>query len=94
MTKNLLYYWNVRLEIIPRDSISVLNNAATNLHTFVIENNMNLNTTMWKEMLKSSSHMTLIIGESLSVIIEGGKRCQGHMTNRLFQLRIPSKLSI
>ena len=34
---------------------------------------MNLNTTMWKEMLKPSSHMTLMIGESLSVIIEGEK---------------------
>ena len=34
---------------------------------------MNLNTTTCKEMLKPSSHMTLMIGESLSGVIEGEK---------------------
>ena len=54
-----------------RNSISVLNNAAINIHNFVTENNMKLNTTKCKEMLKPGFHMSPMIGLSLSVIIQG-----------------------
>ena len=60
MTNKLLWEWNLRtkfvddtsvLEIIPRNSISVLNNAAADIHNFAIEHNMKLNPTKCKEML-------------------------------------------
>ncbi|CAB4023586.1 Hypothetical predicted protein, partial [Paramuricea clavata] len=52
MTNKLFWEWNLRtkfvddtsvLEIIPRNSISVLNNAAADIHNFAIEHNMKLN---------------------------------------------------
>ena len=58
LTNNLLYDWNLRnkfvddtsaLEIIPRNSISVLNNAADDIHNFAMEHK--LNPTKCKEML-------------------------------------------
>ena len=60
MTNKLLWEWNLRtkfvddtsvLEIIPRNAISVLNNAAADIHNFAIEHNMKLNPTKCKEML-------------------------------------------
>ena len=61
MTKNLLCDWNLRtkfvddtsaLEIIPRNSISVLNIVAADIHNFAIKHhNMKLNPTKCKEML-------------------------------------------
>ena len=60
MTNNLLCDWNLRtkfvddtsaLKIIPRNSISVLNNAVADIHNFAMEHNMKLNPTKSKEML-------------------------------------------
>ena len=60
MTNNLLCDWNLRtkfvddtsaLEIIPRNSISVLNNVAADIHNFAMEHNIKLNPTKCKEML-------------------------------------------
>ena len=60
MTNNLFCDWNLRtkfvddtsaLEIIPRNSISVLNNVAADIHNFAMEHNMKLNPTKCKEML-------------------------------------------
>jgi hypothetical protein len=60
MTNNLLYDWNLRtkfvddtsaLEIIPRNSISILNSAADDIQNFALEHNMNLNPNKCKEML-------------------------------------------
>ena len=59
MTNNLLHDWNLRtkfvdntsaLEIIPRNSTSVLNNAVADIHNFAMEHNMKLNPTKCKEM--------------------------------------------
>ena len=59
MTNNLLRSWNLHikfvddttvLEIIPRNSISVLGFAANDIHRFSIDHKMKLNPTKCKEM--------------------------------------------
>ena len=59
MTNNLLRSWNLRikfvddttvLEIIPRNSISLLGFAANDIHRFSINHKMKLNPTECKEM--------------------------------------------
>lgn len=60
MTNNLLSEWNLRtkfvddttaLEIIPRNSISLLNYAASDIYNFAMDHNMKLNPLKCKEML-------------------------------------------
>ena len=58
--KQFAHDWNLRtkfvddtsaLEIIPRNFISILNNAVADIHNFAIKHNMKLNPTKCKEML-------------------------------------------
>jgi hypothetical protein len=68
MTNKLLWDWKLRmkfvddtsaLEIMPRNSISLLNNAAADIHNFAMEHNMKLNPTKCKAMLKLSTQSKL-----------------------------------
>ena len=65
MTNNLLANWRLRtkfvddtsaLEIIPRNSISLLNFAVSDIHEFANEHNMKLNPKKCKEMLINFLH--------------------------------------
>ncbi|CAB3993699.1 Hypothetical predicted protein, partial [Paramuricea clavata] len=65
MTNSLLANWHLRtkfvddtsvLEIIPRNSISLLNFAVSDIHEFANEHNMKLNPKKCKEMLTNFLH--------------------------------------
>ena len=67
ITNNLLSEWNLRikfvddtsaLEIIPRNSISLLNYAASDIHNFAMNHNMKLNPIKCKEMLINFLHIS------------------------------------
>lgn len=60
MTNNLLADWHLRvkflddtsaIEILPRNSISLLNTIVSNIHEFSMDHNMRLDPTKCKEML-------------------------------------------
>ena len=60
MTNNLLADWHLRvkllrvrsaIEILPRNSISLLNSTASDIHNFSMDHNMRLNPIKCKEML-------------------------------------------
>jgi len=65
MTNDLLRNWHLRikfvddtsaLEILPRNGVSFLNHAVSDIHQFSSEHNMNLNPKKCKEMLVNSMH--------------------------------------
>ena len=65
MTNDLLRNWHLRikfvddttaLEILPRNGVSFLNHAVSNIHQFSSEHNMRLNPKKCKEMLVNSMH--------------------------------------
>ena len=58
------------IEILPRNSISLLNSAASDNHQFAIDHNMNLNSSKGKEMLINFMRYSNF---SLSTIIIGNK---------------------
>ena len=65
MTNDLLRNWHLRikfvddttaLEILPRNGVSFVNHAVSDIHQFSSEHNMRLNPKKCKEMLVNSMH--------------------------------------
>ena len=95
MTNRLLSDWKLHIkfvddtsaiEILPRNSISLLNSAATDIHQFAIDHNMRLNPPKCKEMLINYSNL------SLSPIIIGNKVIERVSTYKILGVHVDCDL--
>ena len=98
MTNNLLRSWKLRiklvddttaLEIIPRNSISLLNFAANDIHRFSVDHRMRLNLVKCKDMLINFMHNHNFI---LNSIVLGNNTIETVNTYKLLGVHISSDL--
>ena len=91
MTNKLLSDWRLRIkflddtsafEIIPRNSISLLNTAVFDAQDFTIAHNMKLNPTKYKEMLINFLHNSNFMLRSIIIRQQSNRTC-----NKLQDLR-------
>ena len=98
ITNRLLSDWKLHIkfvddtsaiEILPRNSISLLNSAATDIHQFVIDHNMRINPPKCKEMLINFMHYSNF---SLSPIIIGNKVIERVSTYKILGVHVDCDL--
>ena len=98
MTNNLLRFWKLRikfvddttsLEIIPRNSINLLNFAANDIHSFSVDHRMKLNLVKCKDMLVNFVHNHNFI---LNSIVLGNNTIETVNTYKLLGVHISSDL--
>ena len=98
MTNNLLGSWNLRikfvddttaLEIIPRNSVSLLNFATNDIYAFSEDHRMKLNPTKCKEMLINFMKNRNFI---LNPIVIGGNSIERVLTYKLLGVHISNDL--
>ena len=98
MTNRLLSDWKLHIkfvddtsaiEILPRNSISLLNSAATDIHQSAIDHNMRLNPPKCKEMLINFMHYSSF---SLSPIIIGNKVIERVSTYNILSVHVDCDL--
>ena len=98
MTNRLLSDWKLyikfvddtsAIEILPRNSISLLNSAATDIHQFAIDRNMRLNPPKCKEMLINFMHYPNF---SLSPIIIGNSVIERVSTYKILGVHVDCDL--
>ena len=98
MTNNLLRSWKLRikfvndttaLEIIPRNSISLLNFAANDIHRFSVDHRMKLNLVKCKDILINFMHNHNFI---LNSIVLGNNTIETVNTYKLLGVHISSDL--
>ena len=99
MTNNLLGSWNLRikfvddttaLEIIPRNSVSLLNFATNDIYAFSEDHRMKLNPTKCKEMLINFMNNRNFI---LNPIVIGGNSIERVLTYKLLGVHISNDLN-
>ena len=78
------------IEILPRNSISLLSSAATDIHRFTIDHNMRLNPPKCKEMLTNFMHYSNF---SLSPIIIGKKVIKRVSTYKILGVHVDRDLN-
>ena len=94
MTNRLLSDWKLHIncvddtsviEILPRNSISLLNSAVSDIHQFVMDHNMRQNHSQYKEMLINFMHYSNF---SLSPILIGNKVIERVSTYKILGVHV------